>query len=792
MLISLNWLNQYVDIKGNDITELENALTMIGQEVEKIENKYGHLDKVLTAKIVEYKMHPDSDHLTVCQVDNGTEILQVVCGAPNHKEGDIVAMAQIGAKLAEDFVIKKGKIRGEVSFGMLCSLSELGLGEESDGIVILPSDTPLGVPMNKLYDKDDIVFELEITPNRPDCLSYIGIARELSAYYNIPLNMPNTDIVGEIDKKNYSSIEITNSEISNRYMTRIIEGVEVKESPKWLKDKLEVLGMKSVNNIVDASNFVMLELNQPNHVFDLDRIDSNIVIRTAENNEKIITLDESELELTDEDIVVSSNGEAVALAGVMGSLKHSVTKETKNILLEVAHFNSQNVRKTSRKYNLISESSYRFERNVDIENQTNVMNRLANVIVEVAGGKVLNGIVDSYLVKQEVADTVLNLERLYRFIGKHIEKEKVIQILTNLKIKVTDNGDTLTLTPPSFREDLVGEQDYFEEVIRMYGFDNIENILPKLDIKENKIVDTTAFNYNLKKICASLGLREVINYSFVPEKAFEMTKTSLENIIKIENPITEDFAVMRKNLMFSLLKNVKDNFNRSFNDIRLFEVSKTFENINDEIVETTKLAAVLAGSREKTIYSKELAYDFYDMKGIVEEVLDNLGVNSYRVLRTENESLHTGRGADIFIGRDLLGSFGEIHPDVEENFDLDGKKVMYFELNVDKIKKYMKNGIKYTSLSKYQSVTRDLAFVVNERVLVGDAIKSIERIDKIVKKVDLFDVYQGLGIEKGYKSFALSMLMRDDNKTLEEKEINAVLDKVIKKLSKEYGAEIRK
>ncbi|WP_067139363.1 phenylalanine--tRNA ligase subunit beta [Oceanivirga salmonicida] len=792
MLISLNWLNQYVDIKDKDINELENALTMIGQEVEKIENKYGHLDKVLTAKIVKYEMHPDSDHLTICQVDNGTEILQVVCGAPNHKEGDIVAMAQIGAKLGEDFIIKKGKIRGEASNGMLCSLAELGLGDEADGIMILPKDTPLGVPINKLYDKDDIVFELEITPNRPDCLSYMGIARELSAYYNLPLKKPDTKIMSEIDKTNYSTVNIDNANISKRYMTRIIEGVKVTDSPKWLKDKLEVLGMKSVNNIVDASNFVMLELNQPNHIFDLDKIDSNIIIRNAKENEKIITLDDNELELDTNDIVVSSNNEVIALAGVMGSKKHSVTNETTNILLEVAHFDSQSVRKTSRKFAIISESSYRFERSVDIENQINVINRLANVIVEVAGGKVLNGIVYKYLEKQTVNTTSLDLERLYRFIGKNIGKEKVISILENLEIKVVDKVDTLELTPPTYRQDLLLEQDYFEEVIRMYGFDNIENILPKLDIKENKVIDTTALNYRLKNICSSIGLREVINYSFIPKKAYEMTKQSLEDTIEIENPITEDFAIMRKSLMFSLLKNVKDNFNRSFNDIKLFEVSKTFEKKNDEILESTKLGVVLAGSKDKNIYANELVYDFYDIKGIVESILESLNVTSYKVLRTDNESLHTGRGADIFIGRDLIGSFGEIHPDLDENFDFDGKKVMYFELDIEKIKKYMKDSIKYQSISKYQVATRDLAFVVGERVLVGDAIKSIEKIDKIVKKIHLFDIYQGIGIEKGCKSFAISILMRDENKTLEEKEINSVLDKIIAKLSKEYGAVIRK
>ncbi|WP_068448986.1 phenylalanine--tRNA ligase subunit beta [Caviibacter abscessus] len=794
MLISLNWLNEYVDIKNKSIKELENALTMIGQEVEKIENKYEYLDKVVTAKIVEYKMHEDSDHLTVCKVDNGKEILQVVCGASNHKNGDIVALAQVGTKLSPDFEIKKGKIRGVESNGMLCSQKELGLGEEHNGIIIFPQDTPIGVSLNKLLGKDDIIFELEITPNRPDCLSYIGIARELGAYYGIKVKNPSCKIKEESTKANNIDVKINDEKLSKRYVARIIENVKVGPSPKWLKDKLESLGMKSINNIVDASNFVMLEQNQPNHIFDLDKLSSNsIEVDTATDKEKFITLDNQELELDNQDIVIKANGKAVALAGVMGGLNTCVDDNTKNILLEVAHFNSQNIRKTSRKYTIISESSYRFERRVDSSNLHNVVNRLANVIQEVAGGQILYSIKEDVKIIDKALVSTLNLERLYRFVGKVIDKSTVIKILENLEIKVVDLGDNLELIAPSFRADLVNEQDYFEEIIRMYGFDNIENVLPRLDINKNRVVDTTKLNYIIKEICSNLGLREVINYSFIPKKALELIKTEIDetNIIEIENPITEDFAIMRSNLMYSLLKNVKDNFNKSFTNIRFFEVSKVFEKLNDKITETENLAVVLAGATDKNIYDKGTSYDFYDIKGIFEKIFEKLGINSYRLFRSESNKLHPGRSADIFIGKEKLASFGEIHPDIQENFGLENKAVMYLEVNILKLSKYIKNAIKYKTLSKYQSTTRDLALVAREEVLIGDVLKAVEKIDPIVQKVELFDIYRGIGVELGYKSFAISILMRDANKTLEEKDINAVLEKIKEKLSKDFGAILR-
>ena len=599
MLISLNWLKQYIDLDGIEINEMENSLTMIGQEVEKIEIAGSNLENVVTAKIIEKEMHPDSDHLTVCKVDNGKEILQIVCGASNHKAGDKVVLAQIGAKLSEDFVIKKGKIRGKESCGMLCSEVELGIGSDKDGIIILPEDAPVGVPFKDYLGINDTVFELEITPNRPDCLSHIGIARELSAYYGKELKYPETEIKNEIEEKTSDNVKVTieDSNLSRRYVTRILKNVTVKESPKWLKERIESVGLRSINNIVDVSNFILMEMNHPNHVFDLDKIEGNeIKVKSAVKGDKLVTLDEQERELEDGDIVICDSKKILALGGVMGGLDSEVTDNTKNILLEVAQFNPQNVRKTSRRLTLSSDSSYRFERGIDVEDSIKVINRLANLIQEVAGGEILNGYVDVYPVPHENKVAELNFERLNRFVGKVIPREKVIEILRNLEIDVKDNGETLTLTAPSYRGDLELEQDYFEEVIRMYGFDNIENILPRVDINKNSTLDTTKLTDRVKTICASVGLKEVINYSFIPKDALQKLKftgVSEDKLIDISNPITEDFVTMRPTLLYSLIKNAKDNMNRNVSNIRFFEVSRTFEKAEELAKEDIKVGIIL-------------------------------------------------------------------------------------------------------------------------------------------------------------------------------------------------------
>ena len=799
MLISLNWLKQYIDLDGIEINEMENALTMIGQEVEKIEVLGENLENVVTAQIIEKEMHPDSDHLTICKVDNGKEILQIVCGAPNHKAGDKVVMAQVGAKLAPDFVIKKGKIRGVESNGMLCSEEELNIGKDSSGIMILPEDTPVGVPMKEYLGINDTVFELEITPNRPDCLSHIGIARELGAYYNKEVKYPSFAINSESSEKTADniSVEIENSNLAKRYVARIIKNVTVKESPKWLKERVESIGIRSINNIVDASNFIMMELNQPNHTFDLDKIEGGkIVVRAGHENEKLVTLDEQERELNSDDIVISDGVKAVALGGVMGGQNSEITENTKNILLEVANFNSQNVRKTSRRLTLFSESSYRFERRVDEENAINVINRLANIIQEVAGGEILEGVVDNYPVPYKKKTATLNFERLNRFVGKNIPRETVIGILTRLEIEVVDNGETLTLTAPTYRDDLENEQDYFEEVIRMYGFDNIENILPKLDISEKPVIDTTKLSTQVKLIAANAGLKEVINYSFVPKDAMEKIKyTSVEreNLIDLLRPITEDFVTLRPTLLYSLLKNAKENMNRNATNIRFFEVSRTFVKAEELAKEEVKLGIILAGENNKTLWNpKPVSYDFYDLKGIVEEIFTQLKFNNYMIKRSEQSQYHPGRSVDVFVGRELIGSFGEIHPDVLENFDLGKTSVLVGEFNIDLIQKYIGQKIKYQGIVKYPAVPRDFAFVMREDILVGDVLKTIQKVDKKIEKVELFDIYQGAGVLPGMKSVAISVILRDKNKTLEEKEIVDISNKIVAKVEKDYGAVLRK
>lgn len=803
MLISLNWLKDYINLDENiDIKELENALTMIGQEVENIELQGENLKNILTSKILELKMHPDSDHLTVCQVDNGSFVSQVVCGASNHKEGDIVAMAQVGAKLSEDFVIKKGKIRGIESNGMLCSETELGVGNDNSGIIIFPKDTKLGIPLNEYYNLNDTVFELEITPNRPDCLSHIGIARELSAYYNTELKLPKINN----HKVSEELIDINiKDNLSKRYMARVIKNVKVGPSPKWLVTRLASMGIRSINNLVDISNFIMIETNQPNHIFDFDKLKSNkIIVDKARNDEKFITLDSKERILSNDDIVIRNGEEVIALAGVMGGENTEVSENTNNILIELAHFDNISVRRTSRRHSLISESSYRFERAVDTENFDYVMNRLTDLIVEIAGGEVCD-INDVYPVKKEKNICQLSLDRMNRFIGKVIPKEKVIEIFNKLEIKVVDKGDTLELTAPSFRGDLINQFDYFEEVIRMYGFDNIENKMPKITLSENRLNDTTKYTTDIKVLVSNLGLREVINYSFIPANSFEKLNMNIdaENIITLKNPIVEEFSVLRPTLMYSLLKNVKDNLNRGQEDIRFFEVSKRFVLSDDKIEksvyinekrvsERETLGIVLSGSFTKNLWApKPESYDFFDMKGIVEAMFDKFNFKSYQLRRSVNSSYHPGRSVDLFVGKELIGTFGEIHPDVLENMEIDRNRVIYAEIYLDLLLKYINKSVKYKGLSKYQSVPRDIAVVVKEEVLVGDMIKSIQKVDKLIEKVELFDIYRGIGVKSGFKSVAISIVMRDDNKTLEEKDINSVMDKIVGKLKKEFDAELR-
>lgn len=796
MLISLDWLKQYVDIK-EDIKELENTLTMIGQEVEAVEEQGKELAKVVIGQITEYKKHPEAEKLTLLKVNIGVEEeLQIVCGATNHKLGDKVVVATIGAVLPGDFKIKKSKIRGIESQGMLCSEVELGLGNDGDGIIILPEDAPLGVEYRVYKKLNDVIFELEITPNRPDCLSYIGIAREIAAYYGRKIKCPEFESKKIIESINTGHIDvrIEDKERCKRFSGKVIRNIKVEESPEWLKNRLISMGLKPINNVVDATNYILFECNQPLHAYDLTKInDRKIVVRKALNGEKIVTLDGVERELNKGELVIADAEKPLGIAGIMGGESSKVTEETTEIFLECAYFTPENIRKTSKELGLSSDSSYRFERGLDIENTAEVLERAADLISQLTGGEVLEGYIDKYIEKYEKIEIPLNIEKLRKFMGKNIEIDVVGKILTNLGINIkTLNSTTIIATPPSYRGDLTRTADLYEEIIRMHGFDNIENKMPEENIRPGVKDTTTVIVDEAKEILAKLGLQEVINYSFISKEAIKMLGIT-EPVLEIINPISDDMAIMRPTLIYSLLTNIRDNLNRNQNGLKFFEVSRVFTPKEDGLAnETLRASIALAGKSFKTLWNpKPEAMDFYTIKGFVEKFLEYMGVNRYQLDRSEDTNFHPGRSADIRIGKVKIGTFGEIHPELAENMDIKRERTYVAELDLTTLLNYRAKKVKYERIVKYPEVTRDLAVVLDRDVLVGKMLEDIKKSSNLIESVAIFDVYQGEKIEADKKSVAISIILRKKDGTLEESDINITVDNILKLIAKNYNGEIR-
>ncbi|WP_300342602.1 phenylalanine--tRNA ligase subunit beta [Fusobacterium sp.] len=793
MLISLDWLKQYVDIK-EDLKELDNALTMIGQEVEAIEIQGKDLDNVVIGHIVEYGKHPNSDKLTLVKVDVGNEeVLQIVCGAPNHKLGDKVVVAKIGAVLPGDFKIKKSKIRDVESYGMLCSQVELGIGEDGDGIILLPEDAPIGEEYRKYMGLDDVIFELEITPNRPDCLSHIGIAREIAAYYGRKVKYPSVTYTEAIDPTTtVAKVTIEDKERCKRYMGRVIRNVTVGESPEWLKKRIRAMGLKPINNIVDITNFVMFEYNQPMHAFDLDKVaNGSITVRAAKEGEKIVTLDGVERELNGE-LVIADDEKVTAIAGIIGGVGTEITSETKNVFLEVAYFTPENIRKTGRKLGISTDSSYRNERGTDIENIPDSSERAAALIAELAGGEILDGAIDRYVEKPQKYEIPLSLQKLNKFIGKELSPEIVGKILSNLGLGIkTLSQDTLVITPPTYRGDLTRTADIYEEVIRMYGFENIEAVMPIENIQAGKKAPNIDLIDNTKEILREIGLQEVINYSFIPKNVVDILNIK-DRVIEIKNPLSEDMSILRPTLMWSLLANIRDNINRNQFDLRLCEVSRVFTPAEELADEDLRICIGLSGRPERTLWNpKPEAYDFYTLKGYVEKLMEYLGIARYKLERSSNCNFHPGRSAEIKIGNDTIGIFGEIHPDVQEKMEIKRERVYIAELDLTKCTKYMKGQAKYEKIVKYPEVTRDLAIVLSKDVLVGNMVENLKRVSPIIENINIFDVYEGERIDADKKSVALSIVLRNKEKTLDEKEISTAIEKILTTISKDYKGEIR-
>ncbi|WP_028854888.1 phenylalanine--tRNA ligase subunit beta [Psychrilyobacter atlanticus] len=792
MLISLEWLKEYVEI-NEDVKELENALTMIGQEVEAIEEQGQHLDNVVVGHVVEYGQHPDADKLSLLKVNVGEETpLQIICGAPNHKLGDKVIVAKIGAVLPGNFKIKKAKVRGVESCGMLCSEVELGMGTDGDGIVILSEDAPIGEDIRTHLGLDDIIFELEITPNRPDCLSHIGIAREVAAYYERKVKYPTSDI-RTLTGPSGIVVDINDDKRCTRYSSRILKNVKVEESPEWLKRRLKAIGLRPINNIVDVTNYIMFEYNQPMHAFDHSKLEgSKITVREAEKGEKITTLDGEERELNNSELVIADEAKAVAIAGIMGGKDTEVDENTTDILLEVAYFTPENIRKTAKTLGLSSDSSYRFERGIDRDNTLVVLERASSLIQSLTDCEVVGEYVDVYTDPYTSREVSLDINRLNKFVGKEIELDTVGKILNSLNMQIKNRGENkISVTPPSYRNDITRSADLYEEIIRMYGFENIEDKMPVENIKAGVVDEEFQTTDTSKKHLRDMGLQEVINYSFIPRGILGKLKVEAETI-DIKNPINEDMVTLRPTLMYGLLTNIRDNFNRNINDLKIFEVSRTFtkaETLADEVV---KVGIALAGREERSLWdAKPEAYDFYDLKGYVETYLKDMGMTRYQLRRTENKSYHPGRAVDILVGRDYIGTFGEVHPDVAEAMSISRERVYLAELELAKIVKYGKTKVKYEKIVKYPAVNRDLAILMDRDKLVGDMLGDIKKSSNIIEGVNLFDIYEGEKVEADKKSVAINIVLRKTTGTLEESEVTAAIDKILGLIKKKYQGEIR-
>ena len=793
MLISLEWLKEYVDIK-EDIKELENALTMIGQEVEAITIQGKNLDNVVIGKIVEYGKHPNSEKLTLTKVDIGEEEpLQIVCGAPNHKLGDKVIVARIGAVLPGNFKIGKSKIRDVESYGMLCSDVELGIGSDASGIVILPEDAPIGEEYRKYANLNDVIFELEITPNRPDCLSHIGIAREIAAYYGRKVKYPSFDVFETLeDVSNNVRIEIEDKERCKRFAGRVMRNITVKESPEWLKRRIKSMGLNPVNNIVDATNFVMFEYNQPIHTYDLSTIkDMTIVVRAAKKGEKLTTLMGDELEL-DGELVIADSEKPLSIAGVMGGLDSGITNETKDIFIEVAYFTPENIRKTGKKLGITSESGYRNERGTDIENVAEVLDRVTSLIYEIADGNIVGKAKDVYPVKFSKIEIPLDIKKFRKFMGKNIDAQEVAKILTNLGLEIKAIGqETAVVTPPSYRQDLTRSADLYEEVIRMYGFENIESKMPVESITAGVKAEPIRLMDESKAVLAKIGLQEVINYSFIDKVAKDILHIE-DEVIMIKNPIAETMSMMRPSLIYSILTNIRENLNRNQDSLKIFEVAKVFKKADELAQEDIHVAIGICGRDHRTLWNpKPEAYDFYILKGYVEEYFDYIGMKKYKLERTANTNFHPGRAADIKIGKVVVGTFGEIHPDVAEKMDIKKERVYVAEINLTLLKQYISKKFKYERIVKYPEVTRDLAVVLDDSVLVGDMIDMIKKSSDFIETVELFDIYKGEHIEAGKKSVAIGLTLRNKVGTLNEEDINKVIDKVLNIIRTKFAGEIR-
>ena len=808
MQVSYNLLKEYVDINLS-AEELAQRLTINGIILERIENISTEVEKVVVGKIISMNQHPENKKLSVCQVDIKEEILQIICGAKNMKVSDKVAVALDGAKLPQIGIIKSKKLKNVLSSGMLCSASELGIEQGiSPGILILEEDAILGEDIREIIKFNDTIFDFEIHSNRPDLMSIIGIAREIAVITNNKLKIPEIKIK-EKDKRIEEDVivKIKAGDLCPRYAGRVIKDIKIEESPLWLKWKLRLLGARPISNIVDITNFIMMETGQPLHAFDLDLIkDKTIIVRKSKPGETICTLDDVERQLPTNTLVIADTERPIALAGIMGGKYSEIDQNTKNVFLESAYFDPINNRKSTMKFALRTEASNRFEKGIDKEVQIYALDRAADLINKIAMGKISSGKIDTNEKLHQPCKINLRIKRVNRILGQLLEKDesetknKILNILNKLEFKVVeDKGEYIEVIPPSFRGDVEREIDIIEEIARIYGYDKIKPTLFSTTIAQEgknfrfRVIDKA------REILIGCGLNEVITYSFISPEIFDSLRIpeghKLRNAVKIKNPMTRDHSLMRTSLISSLLEVIKWNTNRQAGIVKIFEVGKIYLPYPDKPNSLPQEKLIIAGAINKTgrgdIWEKSLSLDIFDIKGILETVFQGLKVVNREVVPGNHPAFHPLRNGKIIIRGKEVGIFGEIHPEVINNYRIPGK-VNLFEIDFENLLINVPSDIKYCILPKYPSVQRDLAMIVKEEMLSADIIQTIKSIDeKLIKKVILFDIFKGKQIGDGCKSLAYSMVFQARDRTLTDQEVEDIYKKIREKLMIKFNAKIR-
>ena len=787
MKLSTNFVKDYVDIDV-DLKTLAEDMTGVGNEYDSAE-KLINATNLVVGEVIECEMHPDSDHLHVCKVNVGNEVLQIVCGAPNVRKGLKVIVALVGAELPEDFKIKAGKIRGVESNGMLCSIAELGLDskflkpEDKEGIHELPETAVPGEDPIKLMGMDDGVIDFELTANRGDLLSILGMAYEIGAIYDkkvkdidLSYNQSNEDI------NNSFKVNVKTDNCSI-FLAKRVENVVIKESPTFIKNRLIASGIRPINNVVDISNYVMLEVGQPLHYYDADTLNGCLEVRMAEENEKLTTLDDVERTLSSEDIVISDGKKAIGLAGVMGGLETEITENTKNIMIESAIFDNVKIRKTSKEI-LRSEASNRFEKGLDPNRTYMAIERSCHLLEKYADAKIVGGLVKYDTTSLEDTKIGVSLEKVNRVLGTTISKEDVLNVFRKLAFETEANGDKITVSVPKRRIDISIEEDLIEEVGRIYGVNNIEGKLPSLSLKQGSYNKTLR---NIRNKMIDLGLNETLSYILVNDK--EATKYTTDNVetVKLLDPMTEERNTLRYSMIPSLVKIYEYNKARSQKDVSIFEIGKGFYKKDEQYGENLKLCALMTGERYLSVKSKQV--DFYDIKGVAEELLDYLGYGgrySFVVKDELPKEFHPYQTAQISVNNDIVGIIGKLHPNCTKD------NVYVLEINLDKLLEKKTGKMKYKEISKFPSVKKDLAVVIDKDITSEEIAKQIKKLaGNLLLGSKIFDVYTGENIEKNKKSIAYSLEFGAADRTLTDDEINAILEKIIAGLEKQ-GAIIRK